>query len=654
MLSGCAGTIDDVKRTFAGDKTGKGGHLSQHQRRAVEGLRRLAEGDARAASEKFNEALRLNPTESDYHLLNGAAYHLDANNGNAASYDLAKQGYAMAIKLNPSGWLAYYLLGRLQLERNDFAAASHNFAEALLLSNAEPALLRSMAYAAYRNGDLITAAAMIHRLETLGALTTPLDYQNAALIHAALGERDAAAAYFQRLAQSNPPDWRMDYIKRRMDDWQGLYERPAALQKVAWPQPDSTAIPGTFPTAIPGTFPTAIPGTFPTAIPGTFPTGIPGTFPSTIPGTFPTGIPGTFPSAIPGTFPAPIPGTSPAGAYPGAPTIGNSHKMVVVDVVMISSEELIGASKGLNLLNGLKLQFGGQQNDSAWSHSTHTSNVKTTTADGIARTVTDTITNAVSIPALSYSLNIFNTTDQRNEILARPSLVALDGQRSDFFSGTELNAAAVSEGLGGQPIQIQKEIGVKLGVTPLFLEDGRLQMMIQSERTFLRTPSSDVNFTFRIETSKTTLSANVVMRFGETLILSGLSEREREVARDGIPLLQDIPIIQYGFSQRTDREFQKSMLILLTPRPTQYIYQPEQIREEYERGLTTDERTVANLRARYSDWFKPYPNWASVFKHMQQNALYREFRTGDVGLEQWNNGEFLINRLKQTFDFLWY
>nr|VFJ57177.1 MAG: type II and III secretion system protein [Candidatus Kentron sp. DK] len=598
MLSGCASTIDDIRHTFAGDETGKGHHLTQHQQRAAEGLERLAEGDARAASEKFNEALRLNPMESDYHLLNGAAYHLDANGGNAASYELAKQGYAMAIKLNPSGWLAYYLLGRLQLERNEFAAASHNFAEALLLANAEPALLRSMAYASYRNGDLITAAAMIHRREAVGALTTSTDYQNAALISAALGQRDAADGYFQRLIQTDQPDWRMDYIKRRMDDWQGLYAKPAALQKVAWTQPGSTAIPGAFPSTIPG--------------------------------------------------------TSPAGAYPGAPAIGNSHKMVVVDVVMISSEELIGASKGLNLLSGLKLQFGGQQNDSAWSHSTNTSDVETTTVDGVVRTVTDTITSAVSIPALSYSLNIFNTTDQRNEILARPSLVALDGQRSDFFSGTELNAAAVSEGLGGQPIQIRKEIGVKLGVTPLFLDDGRLQMMIQAERTFLRTPSSDVNFTFRIETSKTTLSANVVMRFGETLILSGLSEREREVARDGIPLLQDIPIIQYGFSQRSDREFQKSMLILLTPRPIQYIYQPEQIREEYERGLTTDEKTVANLRARYSDWFKPYPNWASVFKHMQQNALYREFRTGDVGLEQWNNGEFLINRLKQTFDFLWY
>jgi type II secretory pathway component GspD/PulD (secretin) len=328
--------------------------------------------------------------------------------------------------------------------------------------------------------------------------------------------------------------------------------------------------------------------------------------------------------------------------------------MVVVDVVMISSEELLGANKGINLLSGLKLQFGGQQGGAAWSHFTDTLDTETTVAGDILHIVTDSITNAVSIPALSYSLNIFNTYDQRNEILARPSLVALDGQRSDFFSGTELNAAAVSEGLGGLPIQIEKEIGVKLGVTPLFLEDGRLQIMIQAERTFLRTPSSDVNFTFRIETSKTTLSANVVMRFGETLILSGLSEREREVGRDGVPLLQDMPIIQYGFSQRTNREFQKSMLILLTPRPTQYIYQPEQIREEYERGLTTDERTVANLRARYSDWFKPYPNWASVFNHMQQNALYREFRTGDVGLEQWNNAELLINRLKRALDFLWY
>ena len=252
-------------------------------------------------------------------------------------------------------------------------------------------------------------------------------------------------------------------------------------------------------------------------------------------------------------------------------------------------------------------------------------------------------------------MNIFNATGQRNEILARPTIVAMADQVSDFFAGVEVTAAAVGSGnVGGQAVQIQKQIGVSLAVKPAFLPDGRVQLAVQAERTFIKTPSSDVIFSFRLETSKTRVNSNVVMRYGETLILSGLSEKESENVRDGVPVLQDIPLVQYAFSQKSTKEFQKSVLILLTPRPAEYVYQPESARIASENELSADERPIANLRARYTDWFKPYPNWASVFNHLQSNSLYREFRTGDVELERWSSSQSLMNRLKQSIDFLWY
>ena len=325
--------------------------------------------------------------------------------------------------------------------------------------------------------------------------------------------------------------------------------------------------------------------------------------------------------------------------------------MVVVDVVIIKTEETVNTAKGFNLLRGLQLNFGlpqGAGGTPAWRRST---SIAADPANGKPAA----ITREVSLSGLSYSLNIFNANDQRNEILARPTIVAMADQPSEFFSGVELNAAALATGTGGgQAVQIQKQIGVRLSVKPAFLQDGRIQMAVQAERTFLKTPSSDVNFSFRIETSKTTVNSNVVMRYGETLILSGLSEKESENARDGVPLLQDVPLVQYAFSENRTKEFQKSVLILMTPRPTEYVYQPESARLEYEKGLSPDEKPIANLRARYSDWFKPYPNWASVFNHLQSNSLYREFRTGDVELERWSSSQSLMNRLRQSLDFLWY
>lgn len=155
-------------------------------------------------------------------------------------------------------------------------------------------------------------------------------------------------------------------------------------------------------------------------------------------------------------------------------------------------------------------------------------------------------------------------------------------------------------------MQIEKEIGVKLTVTPEFLEDRWIKLAVQAERTFLSTPNTtSINFTFRIDTSKTTVNANVAMNYGESLILSGLSEKETERKRDGVPGLQDVPGLQYVFSNRTTSDFQKSVLVLLTPRPAPYVYRSERKRRASQRRLSRDERVLSELQARYADWFRP-------------------------------------------------
>ncbi len=348
-----------------------------------------------------------------------------------------------------------------------------------------------------------------------------------------------------------------------------------------------------------------------------------------------------------GAPPPPMPGMAPASAIkPTAP--GTENKMVVVDVVLISTEEDFSNERGVNLLRGLQIQFGGGGSGSFAYQSVAKD-------DGAGNSST-AITRNITIPSIFYNLNIFNTNNARNEILARPTLVATAGRPSEFFSGEELNAVVVSSSsTNSNPVNIQKEIGTSLSVTPTFLEDGRVALKVVAQRTFIKTPNNNLSgFDARVETAKSKVDASVVMRSGETLILGGLSEKEGESTRDGVPLLQDIPLVQYLFSRNTKRDYQKSTLILITPRPPQYVYQPENARQEYEKSLTEDERPFANLRARYADWFRPYPNWASVFHHLQENPLYREFRTGDVALESWTDMRSLKDRLGKVLEFIHY
>ena len=71
--------------------------------------------------------------------------------------------------------------------------------------------------------------------------------------------------------------------------------------------------------------------------------------------------------------------------------------------------------------------------------------------------------------------SFFNSSSERNEILARPTLVALNRESSNFFSGTEIKASAVGAGEGAT-VEISKEIGVKLSVTPEFLANGKIKL----------------------------------------------------------------------------------------------------------------------------------------------------------------------------------
>jgi Flp pilus assembly protein TadD len=597
---------------------------NQPQQLAYDGLNLLADGDVAGASSKFNAALRLTPTEANFHLLNAVAYHLDLLNGNGAAAELARQGYDMAIQYSPSNWLGYFLRGRLRMDQQDYGGARADFAEALLFESNEPQLLLSMASASYHHGDVTTAVAMIDRLDKLKALSGTKELQAAAMIYAAIGRTADAERIARQMATGGEPQaWRAEQLNRRIADWARVHEASAVPIKIQT-RADLASSAGS--------------STGDTLMAQAGP-------PDWQPGGSPYGQPGGPPDGQPG---------GPTALRPGAAVFSDptkSTKMVIVDVVIIQTDETVATAKGFNLLRGLQLNFGlpaSVTGTPAWSRST---SIVTDPAKGTP----SAITRQVSLSGLSYSLNIFNATGQRNEILARPTIVAMADQVSDFFAGVELTAAAVGSGnAGGQAVQIQKQIGVSLAVKPAFLPDGRVQLSVQAERTFIKTPSPDVIFSFRLETSKTRVNSNVVMRYGETLILSGLSEKESENVRDGVPVLQDIPLIQYAFSQGSTKEFQKSVLILLTPRPAEYVYQPEAARIASENELSADERPIANLRARYTDWFKPYPNWASVFNHLQSNSLYREFRTGDVELERWSSSQSLMNRLKQSIDFLWY
>jgi Flp pilus assembly protein TadD len=322
-----------------------------------------------------------------------------------------------------------------------------------------------------------------------------------------------------------------------------------------------------------------------------------------------------------------------------------STRMALVDVVIIRSEERLTTNKGVNLLSGLSATLGG----------TLTFNKVDAHHGDVVSSVTNNLTWAPTLTFASsaYSLNIFNDNNDRNEVLARPTLVALDGKKSEFFSGAvwhvELTGSAGSEG-AVQDIPV----GIKLDVTPVFLSDDKVELNVTAARAFVENRSSTANFNNFAQTTKTLLTANVAMKFGETLILSGLSEKESETVRDGVPLLQDVPVVQYLFSNETTLDFTKSVLILLTPRQPRFSHEDGTVKVDPANppDAMANQENLKELKK--MSGFRPASTVDSVLWHLRNGKYFKEFRSGDVRMEKWDYPSRLNRMIVRTIEFLYY
>src|SRR5690606_24518771 len=122
----------------------------------------------------------------------------------------------------------------------------------------------------------------------------------------------------------------------------------------------------------------------------------------------------------------------------------------------------------------------------------------------------------------------------------------------------------------------------------------------------------------------------------------------------GVPLLRDVPIVQYLFSRKTRRDYQKSVLILVTPRRPSYANRPEHDIAAERNAMSEFERTHAEFEDRFQQLYVPAPNWAQVTRGLEKSPMYREFRAGDLKMESWVSRASRNGRLRAALGFLSY
>ena len=579
----------------------------------LEAVKLISKMDLANASIKLNQALKLNASNANVHFLNGLVYHMMARAGDSKKTELALEGYRQAINFNASNWNAFYFLGLAHYEMQHYVEAQTSFANALILMPEDTEIAMRLVASSYMSGDPTTSCAITNMLMKRLPITDPnftKVLKFSIPVFASCKQFDLSKKSLAQLRVIDPEDKDFDFLSMRIKGWEVFF----TTQDFA-PKTQNEAL---------GKF-------IKTADESAEKKDDPKSDKDTE-------------AASSDSKDEKTAEKKPAcGDLSGLPE-SERNRMVLVDVVLLRTEDTISTTKGVNLLNGLQLLFGSTTGGPAYSRSVNID------ASGVSST---TVTRGISVPALAYTLNIADASATLTEVLAKPSLTVMECKKSEFFSGTALTAAVVSSGVGGGAVQIEKKYGVKLGISTEIIQGDQVRLNVEASRTFLQPPSNNVAFTYKVEISEILANANVVLRLGDTLVLGGLSESETDNIRSGVPGLQDIPGVQYLFSQQTQTKFNRSVLMLITPRKASYTW----LSDESKLKINSKDPfspSIDVLRARYGDWFDPFPNLASVFNTINATTLYREFRTGDVSLEEWDRMDTTKQRLKQALGFLYY
>ena len=559
----------------------------------IAGLNEFEKRNFAKANNHFQHALKFDPQNAALHKLNAVSYHMRGDIGDSNKYKLADVGYGLAGNFDVGDSSVYYYRGMLQFDQRNFNEAQDYFARAVSLDSTNEKYYLGLAASSYYLGELDRALVNVEKAQDLKS-SSAAGMAVRSMVYAALGSFENASLSSKSLfLEAGGSPKRQRYLSSRLDDWENYYEsneikKQKDFRVLMAQNSDLFGVPTE---------------------------------------NLLDGFDDVTTSDI-------TDGISDSGSDDDEDgTVEEENlDMAFIDVTIISSEEAYRSSKGVNLLNGLSLFY----------------NVDTSQT-GAAR---ERMALGLTGDGLAYSLNIFSDANNKNEVLARPSIVVQHGKPSSFFSGNTMHVV-LDGGTAGQGSIDQIDDGIRLDVLPEFVDSETITLAVVAERIGLTAALSSVsakeNSPHFAKASKTRIKGNLTLRFGETMILSGLSDQEKDFSDDKVPGLGDLPIVQYLFRNNVKLITKKSILILLTPRRASLSDQ---------KGDTLSDSTVRtpnNLLdlERNSSWMKPSANLSSIVKHLEKYKFFNQFRSGDILLEKWASEETLDDVMAKSLDYLY-
>ncbi len=152
-------------------------------------------------------------------------------------------------------------------------------------------------------------------------------------------------------------------------------------------------------------------------------------------------------------------------------------------------------------------------------------------------------------------------------IVSRPVVLALNNEEAEILVGSQRPFVQVQRSLPtdapsrDQVVQY-RDVGTRLIVKPTISDDGYVTLRVTQE---VNAATGESQFDAPVISTRT-VETRLLVRDSQTVVLGGLSDRQRERRNSGVPLLSTLPLIGALFGRETRNTTETEFFLFLTPR----------------------------------------------------------------------------------------
>lgn len=178
-------------------------------------------------------------------------------------------------------------------------------------------------------------------------------------------------------------------------------------------------------------------------------------------------------------------------------------------------------------------------------------------------------------------------------ILSEPKIFTSDNQEAEFFDGQDIPFITESQPNNqGNLVQSfdYRAVGIQLRARPRITPNKDVDLRVNLELSSI-VPGQTLFGGFVVDRRETT--TQLIVRHGQTVVISGILRREKSDIVRGLPILMDIPILGELFKSREEGETASELVVFITPFVVENTEGLDKLNEEFRKHLGAVREEVA-------------------------------------------------------------